>query len=82
MEENMVITLENDQKYLLLLENAFTDGKYFLSVLLDDKEQPTDVYVVLEERFHDGEEFTKVVTDPVLLDKLLDDYQEQYESME
>ena len=28
----MVITLENGQKYLLLLENAFTEGKYFLSV--------------------------------------------------
>lgn len=78
----MVITLENGQKYLLLLENAFTEGKYFLSVRLDKDEQPTDQYLVFEERFHDGEEFTKVVTDPILLNKLIEDYQTQYENMD
>lgn len=77
MEENMIITLENKQKYLLLLENAFTDGKYFLSVLLDSNEQPTDQYVVFEEK--DGGESAEIVTDVALLTSLLDDYQEQYE---
>lgn len=80
MEENMVITLENGQSYLLLLENAFTEGKYFLSVKLDENEAPTSDYVVFEEK--DGGESTEIVTDINVLNKLLEDYQEQYESME
>ena len=79
MEENMVITLENGDNYLLLLENAFTDGKYFLAVKLDEKEAPTSDYVVFEEK--DNGEATEIVTDVTILNKLLEDYQEQYEGM-
>ena len=78
MEEDMIITLENNQKYLLLLENAFTEGKYFLAVLLDKKEKPTQKYVVFEEK--DNGESAEMVTDVGLLTRLLEDYQEQYEN--
>lgn len=79
MEENMVITLENGQRFLLLLENGFTEGKYFLAVRLEKNDAPSTQYVVFEEK--DGGEATEIVTDPILLNKLISDYQEQYENM-
>lgn len=79
MEEDMIITLEDNEKYLLLLQNASTEGKYFLAVLLDENEKPVHEYVVLEEI--DGGESAELVTDPKILTKLLDDYQRQYDKM-
>lgn len=79
MEEDMIITLEDNEKYLLLLQNASTEGKYFLAVLLDENEKPVHEYVVLEEI--DCGESAELVTDPKILTKLLDDYQRQYDKM-
>lgn len=79
MKEDTVITLENGKKYLLLLEDNTLNGDYFLSVLLDDKGEPTDKYLVLKQIRKDGQIYTKKEDDVVILNQLLEDYRRQYE---
>ena len=48
MEVDKIITLKNGENYLLLMENDFTEKDYYLAVLLDEKEQPTKQYEILD----------------------------------
>ena len=55
------------------------NDNYFLSVLLDNKNEPTDEYVVLKEIIKDGEAYMQKVKNPIILSQLLEDYIIQYE---
>ena len=79
MKVDTVVTLADDRKYLLLLEDEYMDEVYFLSVLLNDKDEPTDEYAVLKEITRDGKLYTQRVKNPIILSKLLEDYKIQYE---
>lgn len=74
-----MITLSNKNSYGLLLDAVLNDNKYFLAVLLNEREEPTEKYVVLKEEI-DGENISVIEeNDIVILSKLLDDYGLQLE---
>lgn len=79
MKVDTVITLANGKNYLLLLEDDFMEEDYFLSVLLDSNNEPTDEYAVLKEITKDGETYTQKINNPIILNQLLDDYRIQYQ---
>lgn len=81
MEIDKVITLKNGKKYLLLLESELTLEGYYLAVLLDDNEEPTNNYTVLQEITKNGKVFTKKIDDALILNELLADYRSQYEDI-
>lgn len=78
LEVDTVITLDNGDKFLLLLEDELMDDDYFLGVLLDDNDEPTNKYIVLKQILKNGEVYTKTVKDAMILTQLLEDYQIQY----
>ena len=79
MKVDTVITLANGKNYLLLLEDDYMEEDYFLSVLLDKNNEPTDEYIVLKEIEKDGKTFVKKETDVLILNQLLEDYKIQYQ---
>ncbi len=80
MQENTVITLGNGKKYGILLESETMDD-YFLAVLLDEKEEPTNTYTVLKKVVKNNQEFIKKIDDVTILNSLLDDFREQYDEL-
>ena len=78
MKVDEVVTLANGKNYLLLLNSELTDENYFLSVLLDSNNEPTDEYVVLKEIEKEGETYCQKVDDPLILNELISDYKIQY----
>ncbi len=81
MEIDTVITLKDGNKYLLLLESELDLEGYFLAVLLDDKDEPTNTYAVLQDVLKDGKHFVKKVNDVLILNQLLEDYNIQYDEL-
>lgn len=81
MKVDSIIKLENGKKYLLLLKSELTLDGYFLAVLLDEKEEPTSTYTIFKEIERDGRLIVKRIEDPLILNELLADYQNQYEDM-
>ena len=79
MKVDSIITLSNGKNYLLLLEDDFMEEDYFLSVLLDEKNEPTKEYAVFKEVKKNGETFVKKEINPMVLNQLLEDYRIQYE---
>lgn len=81
MKVDTVIKLKENNKYLLLLESELDLDGYFLAVQLDEKDEPTKNYAVLQEVEKDGKTFVKKIEDPIIMNKLLEDYQLQYDEM-
>jgi len=79
MNVDTIITLANNKKYLILMEDSMLSDNYFLSVLLDENEEPTNVYAVLKEIELNGEIYCDKETNPEILKKLLNDYNIQYQ---
>ena len=79
MKVDTVMTLKNGENYLLLLESEETEKDYFLAVLLDEKNEPTDKYEIFEQKIKDGKILTRKVKDPFLIQTLLEDFEEQNE---
>ena len=55
MKVDTVITLDNDINCLLLEKAVYNTDNYYLSVVLDDSEEPSDEYVVLKEIVENNE---------------------------
>ena len=66
-----VITLENDVNCLLLEKVTYNNDNYFLSVVLNEEEEPSDEYVVFKEINEDGQSFVAKVEDGALLAELI-----------
>ncbi len=81
MEIDTVIKLKNGKKYLLLMESELDLVGYYLAILLDDNNEPTNTYTVLEEVNNNGKMSVKTITDTLILNKLLEDYQLQYDDL-
>ncbi len=69
-----VITLENDVNCLLLEKVNFKNDNYFLSVILDEEEEPSDEYVVFKEINENGESFVEKVEEADLLAELVKEF--------
>lgn len=79
MKPDTIIELADNKKYGILLESELTEKDYALGVLLNESEEPTNNYIVLENVIKDGKQFVKKVNDPLILNTLLEDFKLQYE---
>lgn len=70
MKVDSVITLENDMNCLLLEKANYENDNYFLSVILDENEEPSDEYIVLKEIIENNENYVSKVTDENVLAEL------------
>lgn len=71
MTVDSVITLENDVNCLLLEKANYENNNYFLAVVLNQEEEPSEEYAILKEIIENGETFIEKVTDPNLVMSLL-----------
>ena len=71
MKVDTVITLDNDINCLLLEKANYNADNYFLSVVLDDNEEPSDEYVVLKEIIENNENYVMKVDDDTTLAELI-----------
>lgn len=74
MSIDSVITLENDVNCLLLEKVNYENNNYFLSVVLNQDEEPSDEYVIFKEILEDNETFVEKVVDPELTTYLLKEF--------
>ncbi len=74
MKVDEMITLNDGKSYGLLLDTEIESGKYFLAVLLNSKEEPTNNFKVFKETIKDNETYVDEEKDPLILSKLLEDY--------
>ena len=49
MTSNMIVTLEEKEKYFLVYETIYNNIKYFMANKLDEKDEPTGESIILEE---------------------------------
>ena len=89
MTKDTIITLEDNEKYVLLDEVELETGKYFLALQLSEDEQPTRHYEIFEEEIEDGESYMTIVDNKDLKEALMvnftlnyEDYIENYEGDE
>lgn len=80
MKVDEIIELENETSYLLLLDSTIDNTNYFLTVKLNEQEEPTNDYIVLKEITENNETYIQKVTDPIILSKLITEYSLDYES--
>ena len=71
MKVDTVITLDNDINCLLLEKAELNNSNYFLSVVLDESEEPSDEYVVLREIKEDNDNYVMRVDDESTLAELV-----------
>lgn len=82
MKVDEIITLEDGKSYGLLLESKQNGFKYFLSVMLNEKEEPTDSFKVFKEINENNEIAVIEEENPIILKKLVEDYYAQLEDIE
>ena len=71
MKVDTVITLENNENCLLLEKAVYENNNYFLSVILNELEEPSEDYIILKEIANEGEKFVERVTNDDLISELL-----------
>lgn len=76
IEVGNIVTLENNQEYLILesLTRGNTSYVYAVGVLPD--ETPTDEYLIFEVMINGKEEFLKPVGDKELYDDLIEEFKD------
>ena len=80
MKIDTVITLDSNENYLLLLNKKVENESYFLSVLVDSKNEPTNKYLILKEVIKDDETYIQKISNPILMSKLIEEYKNIYDS--
>ena len=71
LEVNTIITLSNQEKYVVLNETMYLGKKYFLATGLDDKKEiKTDNVVIFVEELEGLDTYVRKVTDSELLIQL------------
>ena len=76
IEVGNIVTLENNQEYLLLEECTKDGKKYLYAVRTLEDESLTDEYLVFEAIVQVGEEFLKVVEDKEAYEDLIDEFKD------
>ncbi len=72
MKVDSVITLDNDINYLLLDKTVYNESVYFMAVVLNEEEEPTEEYVVLKETIEGNDIYAKIVDDVNVLKELIE----------
>ncbi|MBO5475837.1 MAG: hypothetical protein J5982_04990 [Bacilli bacterium] len=76
IEVGNIVTLENNQEYLILEELTDNEHKYVYSVRVLEDETPTDEYLIFESIIRDDDEFLKPVNDKELYDNLIEEFKD------
>ena len=76
IEVGNIVTLENDQEYLLLEELEKDSRKFVYSVRTLEDETPTDEFVIYEVMEIDGDAYLKNIEDKELYDELIEDFKD------
>ena len=71
MKVDSVITLENDVNCLLLEKVEYENNNYFMAVVLNEEEEPSDEYVIFKEIIENNENYVEKVEDAVLFSSLI-----------
>ncbi len=71
MKVDSVITLENGVNCLLLEKVNYNNDNYFMAVVLDESEEPSEEYVVLKEIIENNENYVMRVIDENILAELV-----------
>ena len=71
MEINNVITLEDGSNSLILEKVNFEDTDYFMAVVLNEEEEPSDKYICFSVVNENDENFAEIIEDKDLLAQLL-----------
>ena len=79
MEKDTIITLEDNEKYVLLDKVELENANYFLALQLTEDEQPTRHYEIFEEEIEDGESYMDIVEDQTLKETLMVNFTLNYE---
>lgn len=74
MKVDSVITLENDVNCLLLDKATYKGDNYFLAIILDEDEEPTEKSVVLKEIVENNEIYIERENDEKILAELLKEF--------
>lgn len=78
MKVDTVITLENDVNCLLLEKTNYNNDNYFLSVVLDESEEPSDEYIVLKEIVEDNQNYVMRIVDEETLAELIKQFTKSF----
>lgn len=76
-----VITLEDGKEYVLLLTSNLEGSKYFLAAEVINNE-PSENYEIFKELIVNNEFSVEQVLDKELTEKLMEDFEEQFDKME
>jgi len=79
MEIDTIITLEDNEKFLLLDKVELENANYFLALKLTDDEQPTKQYEIFEEEIEDGDSYMSIVEDKNIKEALMVNFTLNYE---
>ena len=79
MEKDTIITLEDNEKFLLLDKVKLENANYFLALKLTDDEQPTKQYEIFEEEIEDGDSYMSIVEDKNIKEALMVNFTLNYE---
>ena len=71
MEVDTIITLEDNEKFVLLDKVELENANYFLALKLTEDEEPTKQYEIFEEEIEDGESYMSIVEDATLKETLM-----------
>lgn len=74
MSINNVITLDNNENYLLLEKAELNNINYFLAVKLNSEEEPTEEYKILEEEIENDETYVSELKDTNIINELLSSF--------
>ena len=81
MKVDSVITLDNDVNCLLLDKATLGENNYFIAVVLDEKDEPSEEYVVFKEVLEDNEKYVEKVEDETLLTELFKIFTESFKNL-
>lgn len=76
IEVGNIVTLENNQEYLILESLTKEDKKYVYSVGVLPDETPTDEYLIFEAIINGEDEFLKPVNNKELYDELIEEFKD------
>ena len=74
LEEGIIITLEDNENYGLLLEGIIEEKSYFLALKLKENAETTDEYKVLKELEEKDGIYVVEEKDPLILNRLIEQY--------
>lgn len=66
-----IVTLENNNSYVILDEKKIDNKKFYYGLRLDDKEEPTNNYLFFEELKEENDTFLTPIEDDSMKEFLL-----------